>query len=321
MQCAGVCVDLIEHLVDQGLAEGDNNNFLSFCRDDSRFGIDSEKVLAIGEELAAAGLLDDVVRAMNYYNGTDQTFSQTPSGDTDVILNYYGLQYRLLLCISDPSQRLQRLKAFRRALNLICTRLDQQPFGADGTAYHHGMHHWCYAGYEIPSVLRFLQTFNDTCFRLDPAAYETLKRFAFTMAWSANKYTMPSPLLARPGSVAKVDMADFAGRLADCGSADSTQPVDRDLASLFLALTDKPDGEQARKYRSLGITPYSFSGHRVLNGAATSIHRRGGLDGGNGRPCKIQPRPGDLRRIREQLLIVRAQRLDFRRILRKPAFL
>ena len=101
------------------------------------------------------------------------------------------------------------------------------------------------------------------------------KNGTFTIAWSACKYTIPPNLPGRPGDIRTVNMGNmFAGRLTEMGSPDGKEKVDKDLASLFLALTDKHDSELAKKYIAMGITPYKFDGHRVLNGAATNLHRR-----------------------------------------------
>lgn len=199
---------------------------------------------------------------------------EEPSGDTDIILGYYSRLPRIISMFSDPAERLQKLQAFVRGINRICERVNLDPFGPDGTAFHHRMHHWSYASYEIPVLLHIAESLNKTSFQLDPAVNASIKKWIFTMAWSACKYTMPSSLQARSGDICTLNMAEPARRLAECGSADGRESIDRELASLFLALTDKPDSEAAKKYRGLGIRPYQFSGHRVLNGAATSIHRR-----------------------------------------------
>ena len=201
-------------------------------------------------------------------------FRAEPPGDSDIVCHQYAKFPSLMCLFSDPSKSLQNIQVFTRAINRICTRTDLDCFGPDGTFFHHGLHHWSYASYEFPTFMRFIKLFHGTCFQLEPQTYEICKKFILTMAWSFCKYSMPPSMQARSGDSCSCNMANFAaGEMAEIGTADG-QPVDRDMASLFLALTDKPDCDQARKYRDMGIEPYKFDGHCVVNGAATSIHRR-----------------------------------------------
>ena len=255
---------MLRHFCDQGCGS-QSNNYVP--------GVYSQWLLPLRGELPQE-LFDELLAESVFQLGAGgSVFSENPTGNSDVVLGSYS-QFPALMCMfSDPSRSLQNTQAFTRTINLIFSRVDADCFGPDGTFFHHGLHHWCYASYEFPVFLRFLKHFHGTCFQLEPQCYDICKKFIFTMAWSFCKYTMPSSMLARPGDSCPGNIAGFAGEMAEIGTADG-EPVDRDLASLFMALTDKPDGEQAQKYRGLGIEPYKFDGHRVINGTVTSIHRR-----------------------------------------------
>ena len=259
---------LLRYYIDQGYTSQSDNYFtFYFVTDPTKEILDMKNVLPkdVYEEMASLSFFQSS-------NG-GSLYKEYPSGDTDVIQVSYHRYIKNLCKAGSPSQCLQQIQTFRRAVNLICGRLDTEPFGPDGTCFHHGLHHWCYAGYEFANFIRFIRYFHGSCFQLDKECYDICKKFIFTMAWSFCKYTMPSSLLARPGNVCRSNMAGMAGEMAEIGTPDG-QPFDRDLASLFLALTDKPDSEQAKKYRDMGVEPYKFDGHRVVNGAATSIQRR-----------------------------------------------
>lgn len=265
-QLAAICRTLLDFAADQGLFScSDNFNLIAF--DLNRF----EQAKAV----AAPETFDQMLRSVFFGMGDGfRICEEEPPGDTDIILGYYGNLLRIIAWFPDPAERLQKYQALVRGITRICERVDGEPLGPDGTAYHHGMHHWDYTSYELPVLISMMETLRGTDFRFGPAVHEGLKRWMFAMAWSACRDTMPPTLPARPGDIREVKIAELARRLDECRTADGREPPDRELGALYLALTDKPDAPAAKRYRDLGIQPYAFTGHRVLNGAATSIHRR-----------------------------------------------
>ena len=162
-----VCKKLLEHLMDQGQGSNSNNYFCYIPRD----------ILKMREELKANGLYDRLVNAESFYRGKEMLYAKEPNGCLDVIHGDYMSLFPLLVLAEDPSTRMQNIQLLKRALDRICSRLDLAPFGADGTAFHHGLHHIDYAGYEIPSLITMIQNIGDAYLRASPDAYEILKKW------------------------------------------------------------------------------------------------------------------------------------------------
>jgi chondroitin-sulfate-ABC endolyase/exolyase len=69
-------------------------------------------------------------------------------------------------------------------------------------------------------------------------------------------------------------MASSALSLARLGSPDGKQPIDLDMAGLYLKLADPVDENVARKFREAGAAPAVQNGHISFNGAVSALHRR-----------------------------------------------
>lgn len=267
-------VDLCEYSLDQGDAEGSGSP--------GAFGYDTcqwpNAIFPMREVLEKAGIAHDYAASLAWHNGGAAVFQKTiggfPEGDLDrVMLNYNSLP-KALAMFPDPAVRFQRFMAFRRMIDTICARRDMNPMTADGLAYHHGMFHCDYASYEMPTLIHLCRTFQDTCFRLSPEAHETLKRYVAVMAFMCNRYDMPPNLPARAGTPRIFNMAEMAGIMAECGTPDGKQPLDRDMASLFLKLNQNTKDPRVAKYQALGIKPHPQVGHWSVNGVAGVLHRR-----------------------------------------------
>lgn len=255
---------LVRYYVDQGYTSM-SDQYLILKPEDN--------LLDLLKDWNETDLYDALMEARQFFgsHGGD-LYNEEPPGDSDMIGNY--IDFIRLSCRMNPVLAVQSLQIAQRSINRICSRVNAQPFGPDGTFYHHGMHHWDYASYECPIIFWFIETFAGTPYQLDKQCYEICKKYTLSMAWSADKYTMPANLPARPGDIRTLNMADWASRLIKLSKYYGYDPVDKEMAALFLALTDKPNSPEAKQYRALGIEPYKFSGHRVMNGTATNIHRR-----------------------------------------------
>lgn len=255
---------LLRYSVEHGHASI-SGNYRTMLLDDRLLAILKEwNETELHDALMASRLHDDSLGG--------QFYDFDPQGDSDLIGAYDKFIHDS--CRLEPVRAVQNLQIAQRGINRLCVRANAQPLGPDGTFFHHGMHHWDYAGYEFPTFPHFIEMFAGTPFQLDKACYEVCKRYIFTMAWSADKYTMPANLPARVGNIRNVNVAGWASQLETLGKHYGYDPMDRELASLFLALDNQPDSPKAKQYRAAGVEPYKFAGHRVVNGAGTSIHRR-----------------------------------------------
>ena len=265
---------LFKFLVDQGYARQSPSYSMGGEYFNKDLRLLPSTVAEMREILIENNILDELVLAMFYHSSGNGALynSDEPDGNISMIVNYYSGIVPMAGLINDPSLKIQCFQIISRRISRICCRLNCSPFGADGTSFQHGMHHWDYSSYELNYLLAIIERLNKTSFRCEPGVYDIFKKWVFTMAWSSCKYTMPPNLPGRPGNTRDINMAGYAGRLAEYGSPDGKEPVDKDLASLVVALA--PNSDYGKKCSALGIAPYKFDGHRTINGAAAALHRR-----------------------------------------------
>ena len=267
-------IDLCEHLLDQGFAEGNNNI--------SSSGFNVWDIVFMREELEKAGLLKEMLLA-------GAATSIALRGDvlmhedwakvgyfprnTDVALEY-GRLLALTALLPDPAERLQRLYAYQRAVSLLCDPKLGEPYAWDGTMHHHPQFNVNYAAgvYMIDAC-----NLAGTCFKPYPEAMALLKRSFMMMAFLGGASGIVPPNI--PGYGGQPHQLLVKERLlpwAYCDTAESRNGVDPDVAALFLAFVgDKSDDPQAKKFRDMGIKPFNFEGHMTLNGGSKALHRRG----------------------------------------------
>lgn len=267
-------VDFYAHLLDQGFAEGNNNV--------STYGIDMQCLVTMRDELAAAGLLRDALLAA-------AACSLRLHGDVlmveDWSKTYYyhrdtDLQrdYRPLLCLTallpDEAERLQRLRAYSRAVSSLLDPDLGEPYAWDGTGHHHPLFHLAYT-----AGAGFFEAYNlsGTQFRLAPRAIATLKKSVMLMACATGRSsTLPPNVPGYTGVPLGIILAFNSLRMAHADTAEARDGIDPDVAGIYLGLAgDKPDDIHVAKFRERGIEPWRFEGNLPLNGAAIALHRRG----------------------------------------------
>jgi chondroitin-sulfate-ABC endolyase/exolyase len=183
--------------------------------------------------------------------GGSRALEENPTANMDILNNLNRALPPCALMLPDESERLQRLQVMQRYLNRVLT--NNAVLGPDGCAYHHGTFHYAYASYSMPTPIHIAGRLADTGFRLSPEAHQRLKTYVYAMAFAADKYSMPPNVSARAGTPMPCNMAGLAATLAEMGTPDGRQPLDPDMAALHLLLTDKPEDEDARRFREQGI--------------------------------------------------------------------
>lgn len=267
--------DLVAYTVDQGMAFGSafaepfgpyglRNHLASFrelraCLDDPalrrEFVLQGVQLLMPGADDPSRGLLGPV-----------------PYGDTDWLHGYHNYLPQMIACLDDPADRWQFWGAYLWCMDYITLSPDlTEP---DGGMYHHGMVHYGYSGYSFPGLVNALSPFRDTSLRPRPATLLRLKETARWMAWTSQMGTVPNTFYARPGSNVGAAGADVYWTLAQFGSADGKEAVDRELAELFLAKTDAAN-PVAKQLLAQGYRPAALDGHRPQNSQGDTVHRRG----------------------------------------------
>ena len=263
--------------------------FFDFCDhldDQGGLAIDTPYFASMRGELESSGRLRTmVVNSLSAGNGfklralvAKDHFdtSETIFGNADMIWGPYYQMPKLLMLLPDPSEKIQFLRAYKRLLDDICSSQSPEPFQVDGTAHHHNMFHINYCSSSIWRLIENAYHLRDTSFRLAPSTMAVLKKNILVMAFASNRVVMAPSIPGYTGAPFLYDAAPWAEKLAYCGTPEGGQPIDPEMAALFMALTKEPDGASAREFKALGIKPFDFDGHLTLNSAAISLHRRDG---------------------------------------------
>ena len=267
---AGVYVDLVQHLLDQGWVEGSPMGGAGGAYTVRYWPPAFYDMRAV---LAEAGLRRDLALCMfAHFAGGSAALAQNPGASMDTLQGFSRSLLPCALMFPDEAERLQRLRVVQRFFSLVF--LNHRTLGPDGCAYHHGMFHYAYASYSMPLPINAVSAMQDTVFRISPEAHRRLKTYVYAMAFAANKYQMPANLNGRAGTPMKCNMAGLAAKLAQLGTPDGSEEIDPEMAGLHLTLTTKPGEEPAATWRKQGIRPLSLSGHWTMNGSAAALHRR-----------------------------------------------
>lgn len=269
--------DLCDHLLDQGFMEGNNNVSLN--------GLDFVPVFTMRTELAETGRLRDMLLASaacacrlggDVLMFEDWSKSGYNPRNTDLYSAYAQLLVTTAL-LPDPSERLQRLQAYTRAISMLANPDLGEPYAWDGSVHHHPMFHIAYAS---GALVREAYTLRGTCFRLWPDAREHIKRSLLMLAFLSDPVGVFPPNI--PGYTGQ-PLGVFGGngkvmwQMALCETADSKDGVDHELAAIYLNCNlDRPDDPYVKKFHGMGVKPATFSGHKTINGSAICAHRRDG---------------------------------------------
>lgn len=263
---------MCRHFLDQGYQEG-NNNF-GWIGNGYDYRHYSPAVFSHRSLLERAGILDQMAKSTAWFNMGHAMLSSTPYSSCDEFYNYSSHLPAAILMIPDEAERYQRLRAYKNYLDRTIGENDY-PFGRDGTAHHHTGHHLSYGGYTPPALLHTqILPFRHTEFRISPQTQEKLRTYARACAFQIMHNRLAPNLYLRSGAPISLSVAPTALQLAQMGSPDGKNPIDREMAALYLAALDGEDSPEAARYRAEGISPARVEGHMSLNLAATGIHRR-----------------------------------------------
>lgn len=272
-QAEEMYVLLCRYLLDQGFQEG--NGQIGWIGNGYDFRHYPPAVFAHRDLLERAGLLDAMAKSTAWLCMGEVMLSEHPYSSMDQFYNYSAHLPAAILMIPDEAERYQRLRAFKRYLDITIGD-NPLPFGTDGTAHHHTGHHLSYGGYTPPALLQTqILPFKDTVFRIAPRTQEKLRTYARACSFQTMHNRLAPNLYLRSGASLPFSAAPAALKLARLGTPDGKENIDRDMAAIYLDALDGTDSPDAKEFRASGIGAARPSGHMSLNRAATALHRRG----------------------------------------------
>ena len=293
--------DTCDYMLDND-GEG-NNRFRVFPGGAAGFGNLVWPIRALGQELRQTGRLRGLallawwtaqggaclLEDFAHPNG----FTLWGVANTDETGNYEPLPCAVSL-ILDPVERLQRLQVVTRMVDKLCDPKLGEPFGEDGTTVHHSMHHveYAYVG-GLRAMVHMAYQLRNTSFHVASETLSILKRTVFVNSFAAYDEILAPNQGGYTGQAYYLPTKAEAYQLARCGSPDGKQPIDSEMAALFLSMVKDSDPveytDAAHEFRAMGIKPYVYNGHVTMNAAAIAVHRRAnwlvdiaGMFGGRG---------------------------------------
>lgn len=271
-QAEKMYVLLCRYLLDQGFQEG--NGQVGWIGNGYDFRHYPPAVFAHRDLLEREGLLDAMAKSTAWLCMGEAMLAERPFSSMDQFYNYSAHLPAAILMIPDEAECYQRLRTFKRYLDITIGD-NPLPFGTDGTAHHHTGHHLSYGGYTPPALLQTqILPFKDTEFRIAPRTQEKLRTYARSCAFQTMHNSLAPNLYLRSGAPLPFSAAPAALKLARLGTPDGKETIDRDMAAIYLDSLDGADSPDAKEFRAMGIKPVSPAGHMSLNRAATALHRR-----------------------------------------------
>jgi len=276
-ELAEMYLTLTRHLLDQGFAAGSGQGTLHHLGYSMRNFYTAPVLMR--DVLVGAGLDVAVQQAMEWFSGVGEVKRPPVVDGIDIDAFNTSMTGRLasLLMLPDTPRKVAYMKAFARWINngYKLTGGTGACFKSDGTVFHHRHHYPAYAVGGFDGAVNAVWLLNGTEFGVAPEGREVLKHALLEMRFYCNRSSFPLALSGRhPDGLGELVPWHY-GRLAESGTSDGKEPVDRELAAAYMRLVPAGDA-RSRRFAALGIRPEkSPEGTHVYGYNASLSHRRG----------------------------------------------
>lgn len=277
-ELADMYLTLTRHLLDQGFAAGSGMGTLHHLGYSMRNFYTAPVLMR--DVLVEAGLADEVQQAMEWFSGVGEVKSRPEVEGIDIDAFNTSMTGRLasLLMLADNPYKVAYLKAFSRWIDngYKVTEGTSACFKSDGTVFHHRHHYPAYAVGGFDGAVNAVWLLNGTRFGVSAEGREVLKRALLEMRFYCNRQSFPLAMSGRhPDGEGALEPWHF-GRLAEAGTSDGSEAVDRELAAAYMRLVPADDA-RSRAFAAQGIRPEKDpEGTRVYGYNASLSHRRDG---------------------------------------------
>lgn len=275
-ELADMYLALTRHLLDQGFAAGSGLGTLHHLGYSMRNFYTAPVLMR--DVLVEAGLDREIQQAMEWFSGVGEvkTPSEVKGIDIDAFNTSMTGRLASVLMLPDNPYKVAYLKAFSRWINngYEVTEGTSACFKSDGTVFHHRHHYPAYAVGGFDGAVNAVWLLNGTEFGIAPEGREVLKRALLEMRFYCNERSFPLALSGRHPDGKGELIPWHYGRLAEAGTPDGSEAVDRELAAAYMRLVPAGDA-RSKRFAALGIRPeQSPEGTRVYGYNASLSHRR-----------------------------------------------
>lgn len=255
-EIAGIYVSLVSHLLDQGFVAGSGQGTLHHLGYSMRNFYTGPVIMK--EVLKAEGLDDDIQRAMEWFCGFGEvkTAPKQPGMNIDQFNTSLMGRFASVIMLEDSPVKLAYMHALSRWVDngFKYTEGTNPAFKRDGTVVHHRK---CYPEYAIGGFkgsVNAIWMLAKTAFAVSQESHQIQKEALLTMRFYSNLKNFPLAMSGRhPDGTRSLIPSQFA-LLADAGSPDGTQPIDKDLAAAYLRLAAGAADKWTTKFYNAGIS-------------------------------------------------------------------
>lgn len=276
-ELASMYVMMTRFLLDGGWAAGSGQGTLHHLGYSMRNFYTAPVIMR--DVLAGAGLLHDVQQAMEWFSGVGEVKAapEAPGMDIDAFNTSLMGRVASIVVMEDSPYKYAYMSALSRWVDngFRYTEGTLPCFKTDGTVYHHRKAYPAYATGGFDGAVNALWMLAGTGLAVSQEGHGILKRALLEMRFYCNRASFPLAMSGRhPDGKGALIPRQYA-LLADAGSPDGTQAVDRELAAAYLRLNGV-SGAWAKKFIAAGICAEDApEGTRVYGYNSSLSHRRG----------------------------------------------
>ena len=255
-EIAQIYVDLTRHLLDQGFAAGSGQGTLHHLGYSMRNFYTGPVIMK--QVLKDAGLNTQMQQAMEWFCGAGEvkTAPEVLGMDIDAFNTSLMGRFASVIMLEDSPYKQTYMKAISRWVDngFKYTEGTNPAFKRDGCVVHHRK---CYPEYAIGGFkgsVNAIWMLAGTKWAISKESHEIQKEALMTMRFYSQLLSFPLAMSGRhPDGTRSLIASQFA-LLADAGSPDGNQMIDKDLAEAYLRLNGT-GGEWGHKFTEAGLVP------------------------------------------------------------------
>ena len=267
---------LTRHLLDQGFEAGSGLGTVHHLGYSMRNFYTAPVIMK--EVLEKAGLRDRVQAAMEWFSGVGEVKAAPVEPGMDIDAFNTSLMGRVasLLMLEDTPYKAAYMKALSRWVDNGFRYADgtRPCFKTDGSVVHHRKAYPAYATGGFDGAVKAVWMLAGTGFAISEESHGILKQALLEMRFYCNRESFPLAMSGRhPDGKGALIPSQYA-LLADAGSPDRSEAIDRELASAYMRLDGS--GRYGKKFAGAGISAEPApEGCHVYGYNCSMSHRRG----------------------------------------------
>lgn len=249
-----IYLNLTRHLIDQGFQAGSGMGTLHHLGYSMRNFYNAPVIAK--PLLREAGLLNTVQQAMEWFSGFGEvrTAPVKLGMDVDAFNTMLMGRFASVVMMEDTPAKAAGLKALSRWVDngYKYTEGLKPSFKRDGTVVHHRKCYPAYATGGFKGSVPAIWMLAGTQFAISRESHEIQKRALLEMRFWSNVKSFPLAMSGRHPDGKQTLLQGQYALLADAGSPDGTQKIDKELAEAYLRIRGNASDKWTKKFTEAG---------------------------------------------------------------------